>query len=88
LWRKENTHLTFVLLPLVTISINATADRRDRATLPERSMAEARQDGRGGYLLTLPRGVLNRLKAIRAPGESYSDVIIRIARGDGEGARR
>jgi hypothetical protein len=26
-------------------------------------------------------GVIDRLKAMRGPGESYSDVIIRIARG-------
>ena len=35
---------------------------------------------RGGYLITLPRGRLNRFKAMRCPGESYSDLIIRVAR--------
>jgi hypothetical protein len=30
----------------------------------------------------LPRGVLDRLKAIRAPGEGYSDVILRLATAD------
>jgi hypothetical protein len=35
----------------------------------------------GGFLIRLPRGVLDRLKAMRGPGESYSDVIIRVARG-------
>jgi hypothetical protein len=28
--------------------------------------------------------VISRLKAIRAPGESYGDVIIRVARGEGD----
>jgi hypothetical protein len=28
----------------------------------------------------LPRGVLDRLKAIRRPGENYTDVILRVAR--------
>jgi hypothetical protein len=54
---------------------------RSRARCPEGSEAEARSDGKGGYLVTLPHDVLNRLKAIRGPGESYCDVIIRIARG-------
>jgi hypothetical protein len=39
--------------------------------------------GRGGYLITLPHGVLDRLKALRSPGESYNDVIIRVARSRG-----
>jgi hypothetical protein len=42
---------------------------------------KARPDGKGDYLVTLPRGVIDRLAAMRGPGESYSDVIIRIARG-------
>ena len=46
-----------------------------------RVAAETRPDGRGGYLITLPRGVLDGLKAMRGPGESYSDVILRLARG-------
>jgi hypothetical protein len=29
----------------------------------------------------MTNGVLDRLKALRGPGESYSDVIIRVARG-------
>ena len=38
-------------------------------------------DGKGGFLIVLPADVLNRLKAMRGPGESYSDVILRLARG-------
>ena len=36
--------------------------------------AEARPDGKGGCLLA----VLDRLKAMRGPGESYGDVISRL----------
>jgi hypothetical protein len=43
--------------------------------------AEARPDGKGGYLVTLPHTVVDRLKALRGRGESYSDVILRLARG-------
>lgn len=50
-------------------------------------MAEARQDGKGGYLVTLPHGVIDRLGAMRAPGQSHSDVITRVARGMTDGAR-
>jgi hypothetical protein len=28
-------------------------------------------------------GVVNKLRALRGPGESYSDVIMRVAKGDG-----
>jgi hypothetical protein len=37
--------------------------------------------------ITLPRDVLDRLKLIRQPGESYSDVIVRIAQYDGKNIR-
>jgi hypothetical protein len=33
----------------------------------------------GGYFITLPHNVLDRLKAARGPGGSYSDVILRPA---------
>jgi hypothetical protein len=36
------------------------------ATLPEESEA-VRPDGKGGYLVTLDRNVLDRLKALRGP---------------------
>jgi hypothetical protein len=35
-----------------------------------------RRDDRGGYAITLDRMVLDRLTAMRGPGESYSDVIL------------
>ena len=49
------------------------------ATFAKGSKADARPDGKGGYLIVLPHAVLDRLKALRAPGESYSDVILRLA---------
>jgi hypothetical protein len=41
-----------------------------------------RLDGKGGVMIVLPRDVLDRLKAMRGAGESYSDVIVRIAKGN------
>jgi hypothetical protein len=46
-----------------------------------RSKADAHPDAKGGYLVTLPHGVVDRLKHLRGPGESYSDMIARVARG-------
>jgi hypothetical protein len=60
---------------VVTISITPAAFAAIKATLPKESHAETRLDGKGGYLITLPRGVLDRLAAMRGPGESYSDMI-------------
>ena len=51
------------------------------ARLPKGSKAEARPDGKGRLLVTLDRPTLDRLKALRSAGESYSDVILGIAKG-------
>jgi hypothetical protein len=64
---------------MVTISITPEAFTAIEATLADGYEAEARPDGKGGYLVTLPHDVLDRLKAMRGPGESYSDVILRLA---------
>jgi hypothetical protein len=56
--------------------------RSIEATLPEGREAEPRPDGKGGYFITLPRDVLNKLNDLRGPGEGYSDVILRLATAD------
>ena len=39
--------------------------------------------GKGGYLIAVPRGVLDRLKAMRGAGESYGGMtILRALKGD------
>ena len=67
---------------MVTISITAEAFAAIEATLAKGSKADARPDGKGGYLIVLPHAVLERLKAMRGAGESYSDVTLRLAKGD------
>jgi hypothetical protein len=69
---------------MVTIAITPEAFTIIRAALPHGCKIELRPDGYGGYVVTLPNGVLDRLKAMRCPGESYSDPIIRVARGEEE----
>ena len=64
---------------MVTISISAAALAAIETTLPQGSKAGALPDGRGGYLVTLDSGVLDPLRALRGPRETYSDVILRLA---------
>ena len=42
---------------------------------------EAGVDDKGERYIWLPRAVVDRLRSLRAPGESYSDVILRLAKG-------
>jgi hypothetical protein len=65
---------------MVTISITAEAFQAIKATLAKGSTADAHSDGKGGYLIVLPHAVLDRLKALRGSGESYSDVVLRLAK--------
>jgi hypothetical protein len=68
-----------ILPAVVTISIARTAFEAIAATLPTGYAADGRPDGKGGYLVTLDRHVVERLAAMRRPHESYSDVILRLA---------
>ncbi len=54
---------------VVTISISAEALAVIAETLLKKREAERPPDGRGGYLIVLPRDVLDRLEALRGPGE-------------------
>jgi len=68
---------------IVTISISLEAYEAVSATLPEGDVAQPPQiDERGGVRFLVDRRTLDRLTALRGPGESYSDVILRTARGD------
>jgi hypothetical protein len=67
---------------MVTISITSEAFAAIEATFAKGSKADARPDGKGGYLIVLPHALLDRLKAMRGAGESYSDVILRLAKGE------
>ncbi len=66
---------------MVTIGITVEAFAAIESTIAKGSKADAHPDGRGGFYVTLPRDVLDQLKALRGPGESYSDVIVRVTRG-------
>jgi predicted CopG family antitoxin len=63
---------------VVTITITPDAFAAIASILPKVS---GRPDDDGGYLVTLDQDALDRLRAGRRRGESYSDVILRLAKG-------
>jgi hypothetical protein len=68
---------------MTAISITAEAYVAINATLP---MMDAASSGPDGLIsIWVDRAVVDRLRALRGPGESYSDVILRVAK---EGGRR
>lgn len=66
---------------MMTISITAEACAAIKAAFTSDWSADIRPDDKGGYLLTLPDGVIDLVDRTRRPGETYSDAIIRLARG-------
>jgi predicted CopG family antitoxin len=66
---------------LITISITLEAYEAVSATLPDDADAFPPQlDERDGVRFVVDRKTLDRLTALRGPGESYSDVILRMAK--------
>jgi hypothetical protein len=69
---------------MVRIAISQAAFEAIAATLALGSVGyENESNERGEKLIWLDHAVVARLKAMRGPGESYSDVIMRIAAAAG-----
>jgi hypothetical protein len=64
-----------------TISITPAAFAAIASTLPKGSTVAGSPDDDEGYLVTLDQNALDRLRARRRRGESYSDAIPRLAKG-------
>ena len=64
---------------MIRIAINPAAFAAIAATLPGSVGVEPQRAPNGDYFIWLDPAVVNRLAALRGPGESYSDVIIRLA---------
>jgi hypothetical protein len=65
---------------VVRIAITQAAFDAIARTMPFGSVnLEAGVDDKGERYIWLPRAVVDRLRSPRGPGESYSDVILRIA---------
>jgi hypothetical protein len=69
---------------MIRIAISQAAFDAIARTMPFGSVNfEAGVDERCERYIWLPRAVVDRLRSLRGPGESFSDVILRLAKGDG-----
>jgi hypothetical protein len=69
---------------MIRIAITQAAYDAICATLPLGSVGyENKVNERGERLIWLDRAVVDRLRAIRGPGESFSDVILRFVAAEG-----
>jgi hypothetical protein len=65
---------------MIRIAITQAAFDAIARTMPFGSVNfEAGVDDTGERYIWLPRAVVDRLRSLRAPGESFSDVILRLA---------
>jgi hypothetical protein len=64
---------------VIRIAITEAAFEAIAKTLPGSVSFENKINGRGGRYVWLEPTVVPRLRSLRAPGESYSDVILRVA---------
>jgi hypothetical protein len=77
-------HLAFgvarYIRAVIRIAISQAAFDAIAKTLPLGSVGyENKVNEKGERLIWLDPGVVDRLRSLRGPGESYSDVIIRLA---------
>jgi hypothetical protein len=67
---------------MVRIAITQAAFDAIARTMPFGSVNfEVGVDDKGERYIWLPRAVVDRLRSLRGPGESFSDVILRLAVG-------
>jgi hypothetical protein len=65
---------------MIRIAITAEAFEAIKATLPLGSMGyEAESDAKGERLIWIDERQADKLAAMRGPGESYSEVVLRLA---------
>ena len=65
---------------MVRIAITQEAFEAIARTLPFGNVSfENKTDEHGNRLIWLDRGIVDRLRAPRGPGESFSDAILRLA---------
>lgn len=67
---------------MIRVAVSRSAYRASKRTLPVGEIAPKRErDGQGRYLLCLDEATANNLGVRRRIGETYSDVILRLAKG-------
>jgi hypothetical protein len=66
---------------MIRVAVSPRAYRAIKGTLPEGSFVyPPERNARGQYLLMLTEAEAHRLSAIRQPGESVSEAVIRLAK--------
>ena len=71
---------------MIRIAVTAAAFEAISGTLPLGSVGFEREpDANGERLIWLAPNLLNRLRALRGPGESYSDVILKLVELEAKG---
>lgn len=65
---------------MIRITISPTAYAAIAATLPSSVGVEQNCAPNGDYYIWVDRPYVDRLVAIRKPGEGYSDIIVRLAK--------
>ena len=69
---------------MIRIAISQAAFDAIAKTLPLGSVGyENKVNEKGERLIWLDPSMVDRLRSLGGPGESYSDVILRLAKGDG-----
>ena len=75
------TTLVRLFRPGIRRSFTCRSPAAGRLGVLDGCAADARRpDGKGGFFITLPRGVVDRLNYLREPGMSYSDVILALTK--------
>ena len=68
--------------PMICVTVTAEAYAAIKATLPADTQTwPASPADQGDVIIWLDQATIDRLDELRALGEGYSDVIIRVARG-------
>ena len=74
---------------MIRFSITAAAFDAISATLPLGSVGfEPQASDTGERMIWVDRAVADKLSALRGPGESYSDVILRLVEIESNGAKK
>jgi hypothetical protein len=65
---------------MISIAITPEAYEAIKATTPRMDGPAASKRPNGQVQIWLDHAIVDRLRALRGPGESYSDVIVRLAK--------
>jgi hypothetical protein len=77
-WRQARADP--ISLAMVRIAISQAAFDAIASTMPLGSVGfENQRDSNGDWFIWLPHDAIAKLKAMRGPGDSYSDAIMRLS---------